>query len=80
MSEIIFVKPKEGMTIMQPDFPHAVIPEGGRRVRRSPYWSRLIKQGAVTVEDESIAEVVETAEPIEEKPEVMKAEKRGAKW
>lgn len=62
MSEIIFVTPKEGMTVLHPDFPHGQIPESGKRVVKSAYWKRMEKQGAVT-----ISEPPEEKAPIPEK-------------
>ena len=69
MSEFIFVKPKEGLTILQPDKPHLVIPEEGKRVRPGAYWSRLARQGAIEISEVKEATDEEIKEPVKEKEE-----------
>lgn len=63
MSEFIKVTPEGGERVLHPEFPYTAIPEEGIRVRKSVYWTRMEKQGVVTIE------AIE-----EEKPEAPKAE------
>lgn len=67
MSEFIKVTPEGGERVLHPEFPYTAIPEEGIRVRKSVYWSRMAKQGAVKIE-----EIDEREE--EEKPQSPKAE------
>lgn len=49
---MIFVKPKDGLQIRNPDTGYAVLPTGGADVIDSPYWRQHQRQGSVELTEQ----------------------------
>lgn len=47
MSKRIFVQPRKGLVVRDPDHGHAVLPEEGRHVALTDYWRRRLRDGDV---------------------------------
>lgn len=61
--DTVFVKPKNGARIRQPERNGAVMPDGGATVPRDGYYERLIISGDVVVSEEPVAKRSPYPEP-----------------
>lgn len=46
---MIFVKPKPGLQVRNPDTGYSPLPEGGVDVIDSPYWRQHERQGSIEI-------------------------------